>query len=89
MEHVFSFYRMEKGAEVDCIIETPTGKIVALEIKSTSMPDSPHCSGLYSFKQKVPDTELILICKTSNPIKLKNVLAMPWQDALRYIEDYS
>lgn len=89
MDLNFSFYRTEGGAEVDCIIETPTGKTVALEIKSTSMPDFSHCSGLYSFKQKVSGAELILACKTPNPIKLKNALAMPWQEALQHIEGCS
>ncbi len=81
----FSFYRTEAGAEVDCIIETPNGKTVALEIKSTSVPCSKHCSGLYSFGKKQPKAELILACKTLNPIRIKNVLAMPWLEALAYI----
>lgn len=81
----FSFYRTERGAEVDCIIETPKGRIIAVEIKSTRAPSSSHCTGLYSFKQKAPNAELILVCQAKNPLNLKEAIAMPWEEALQYI----
>lgn len=81
----FSFYRTERGAEVDCIIENPKGKIIAVEIKSTRVPSASHCTGLYSLKQRVPNAELILACQTQKPIKLKEVIGMPWEEALQYI----
>ena len=81
----FSFYRTERGSEVDCIVETPKGKTIAVEIKSTMNPASTHCSGLYSFKQKVPDAELILACRTSNSLKINKVMVLPWKEALKYI----
>jgi len=85
LDYHFSFYRTERGAEVDCIIETPTGKIIAVEIKSTQIPTSSHCTGLYSFKKKVPKAELILACQAPNCIKLRDVLILPWQEALQMI----
>jgi predicted AAA+ superfamily ATPase len=81
----FSFYRTERGAEVDCIVETPKGKLIAVEIKSTRNPVSSHCGGLYSFKQKVPDAELILACRAPHSLQINRVLAMPWEKALQYI----
>ncbi|MEW5691774.1 MAG: AAA family ATPase [Candidatus Hydrogenedentota bacterium] len=84
-DFTISFYRTERGVEVDCIIETPKGKIVALEIKSTRNPDTTHCSGLISFKEKVKEAELILACRIDIPRKLDKVLAYPWETALEYI----
>jgi predicted AAA+ superfamily ATPase len=81
----FSFYRTERGAEVDCIVETPKGKLIAVEIKSTRNPVSAHCGGLYSFMQKVPDAELILACRAPHNLQINRVLAMPWEKALQYI----
>ncbi len=52
MDLVLSFYRTERGAEVDCIIETPAGKTVAVEIKSTENPSSTMLTGLHSFIEK-------------------------------------
>ena len=84
-----SFYRTERGAEVDCIIETPGGKVIAIEIKSTSSPCSRHCSGLHSFKKIVPKAELILACQAPNAMKINGVLILPWKQALQYIYDCS
>jgi predicted AAA+ superfamily ATPase len=81
----FSFYRTERGAEVDCIGETPQGKIIAVEIKSTAVPSTAHCTGLYSFKQKVHDVELILACQAPHCLKLREALGMSCREALQYI----
>lgn len=81
----FSFYRTEKGAEVDCIIEFPSHKIIALEIKSIKNPAPVHLSGLYSFHEIVPEAELILTCCTDKPLKINNVSILPWNELLEYI----
>lgn len=80
-----SFYRTENNAEVDCIIETPSNKVIALEIKSTKNPAAKHCRGLFSFKKVVENAELILISRIHRPIKQNNVTFLPWEDALKYI----
>ncbi len=83
-----SFYRTEKGAEVDCIIELPSGKILAIEIKSTSAPIALHCKGLYSFKHKVPDAQLILACTADKPFKINDVTVKPYMQVLKEIGQY-
>ena len=80
-----SFYATERGAEVDCIIESPKRGTLALEIKSTEAPASVHCRGLRSFKETVPQAELILACRTSMKIKIGDVTVLPWQGALDYL----
>ena len=72
LDLVLSFYRTERGAEVDCIIETPAGKILAIEIKST-------------VKEKVPKAQLILGCRVERAQVIKDVKVLPWQEALDYI----
>ncbi|MGE5342424.1 MAG: ATP-binding protein [Candidatus Omnitrophota bacterium] len=85
LDLVLSFYRTERGAEVDCIIETPAGKILAIEIKSTVSPTSTMLKGLYSFKEKVPEAQLILACRVERAQIMKDVKVLPWQDVLDYI----
>lgn len=80
-----SFYRTEKGAEVDCIIESPKGKTIALEIKSSVNPSSSTFKGLYSFKEKVPKAELIMACRAERARVMKEVLVLPWQEAIAHI----
>jgi predicted AAA+ superfamily ATPase len=59
-----SFYRSERGVEVDCIIETPRNQIIAVEVKATDTPASFHAKGLRSFKAVVPEARSILVCRT-------------------------
>jgi predicted AAA+ superfamily ATPase len=77
-----SFYRTEQGAEVDCVIETPSGRTLALEIKITPYPASAHMRGLRSFIECVPNAECILVCKTPRPVKIGNCTALNWRDVL-------
>ncbi len=85
LDLVISFYRTERGAEVDCIIETPAGKTLALEIKSTTNPTPAMTKGLYSFKEKKPDAQLILGCRVEKAQSMKEVMVLPWQEAIAYI----
>ncbi len=80
-----SFYRTERGAEVDCIIETPAGKKIALEIKASTHPSSSMLTGLKSFKEKVSTARLVLACRVERPQVIKDVTVLPWQEALEYI----
>jgi predicted AAA+ superfamily ATPase len=82
---VLSFYRTERGAEVDCIIETPAGKTMAVEIKSTTNPCAAMLRGLYSFKEKVRDAQLILVCRVERAQVINEVTVLPWQEAIAHI----
>ena len=82
-----SFYRTERGAEVDLVLQTPKGETIAVEIKSTKNPVRKHCSGLYSFKKVVPEAKLFLISRASNSMKFDDVLVLPWEKSWEYILD--
>lgn len=85
LDLVLSFYRTERGAEVDCIIETPRGKIIAVEIKSTTVPSAEMLRGLRSFKQIRTGAELILACRVERAQVMEDVMVLPWQEILAYI----
>ncbi|MCP5105689.1 MAG: ATP-binding protein [bacterium] len=80
-----SFYRTERGTEVDCIVVTPAGKTIAVEIKSTINPSSSMLSGLFSFKEKVRNAQLILACRVETAQAMKDVTVLPWLEAIEYI----
>lgn len=82
-----SFYRTESGAEVDCIIESPVGKKLAIEIKSTANPDKKMLKGIYSFREKVPEAIGILACRIKKPQKINDILILPWQKTLELIKE--
>jgi len=81
-----SFYRTEKGAEVDCILRAPSGKIIAIEIKSVTAPARAHLSGLRSFKEDVPQAQCILACRTPRPVQVGAFTAQPWQEVLEMVK---
>lgn len=85
LDLALSFYRTERGVEVDCVIETPAGKTIAMEIKSTVNPSSPMLKGLHSFKEKVPEARLILACRVQVAQEIREVEVMPWQEAIDLI----
>lgn len=80
-----SYYRTERGNEVDLIIESPLGKTIAIEIKSTKSPTKKMCNGLLSFKEKVPNSELILCCRINDPQLIDIISILPWQKTLEFI----
>lgn len=81
----FSFYRTERGAEVDLIIEKPSGEMIALEIKATDNVHSSDLSGLISFSEICPKAKLICACIASHRRKLGKVEILPWQEAFAEI----
>jgi predicted AAA+ superfamily ATPase len=77
-----SYYRTERGVEVDCVIQTPKKKIIAVEIKATASPAAAHCRGLRSFQQIRPGADCVLVCRAARPISIGSVTVMPWQEFL-------
>jgi uncharacterized protein len=82
-----SYYRTERSAEVDCIIKTPKGDVIAVEIKATASPTSSHCGGLRSFKQIQPKAACFLVCRGAQPFTSGDVQVMPWQKFLGTFTD--
>ncbi len=79
------YYRTTTGAEVDLIIETPEGKAIAVEIKSSPTPTSAQFSGLYSFKEIVPSAELCCVSTAPHKRVVKEVTIWPWEE---FFEEY-
>lgn len=46
-------FRDHKGAEVDIVLETPSGEIVGIEVKATATPGGSDLSGLRSLQSLV------------------------------------
>ena len=81
----FSFYRTEHGAEVDLIIEKPSGEMIALEVKATDNVRSSDLSGLLSFSDICPKAKLICACLAPHRRKLGKIEILPWQEAFAEI----
>lgn len=80
-----SFYRTNNGAEVDLIIETIDSKVLAVEIKSSSNPSKSAMAGLYSFKELVPEAELICVSTVNQKRLYDEITVYPWQEFLEYL----
>jgi len=52
-------YRDHKNLEVDLVIETLDGTLIAIEVKATSSPSSQHWQNLEKFRQLLPDREVV------------------------------
>jgi len=86
LELRFSYYRTESGAEVDLVLETPRGSILAVEIKSTEYPIPRHSNGLMSFREIEPSAHCILACRTAQAAVFPgDITALPWRLALEKI----
>ncbi|HOI41319.1 MAG TPA: ATP-binding protein [Elusimicrobiales bacterium] len=79
-DHSLSFYRTKDGAEVDLVVETPAGKIFAIEIKSSRAPSSAHLRGLKSFGRDFPDASLFCVAPVPRARLLDGIKIVPWQE---------
>lgn len=79
-DYKLSYYRTTAGAEVDVIIETPAGKSIAVEIKSSDAVDGVQLRGLHSFKELKPDAELCCISTAPYQREINDITIWPWQE---------
>lgn len=84
-DYSFYFYQSSNYAEVDLILESPTGKTYAMEIKATDRPDTSHLKGLKSFSEVCPSAELYCVCLAPHRRKLDKITLLPWQEAIEFI----
>jgi len=82
-----SFYRTNNGAEVDLIMEKVDGKVLALEIKSSSNPSKADFSGLYSFQELVPNAELVCVANLNQKRVYGDVTVYPWREFFNCLFD--
>lgn len=81
----FSYYRTESGAEVDLIVETPKGEVLAVEIKATDSVDSTHLRGLRSFSEVCPSAKLCCASLAPHPRQADNIIVLPWQEVFAWL----
>jgi len=79
-DYEFSFYRTEDNAEVDLIIETPSGELYAIEIKSKENPLNKDLRGLKSFRRICPKAKLICICQSPIRREMDGIDIYPWEE---------
>lgn len=74
-----SFFRTSDGAEVDIVLEH-SGKIWAIEIKSSSAPRMSDLRGLKSFMADHKCDKALCVCQTPRPYTTGGVEFVPWKD---------
>jgi predicted AAA+ superfamily ATPase len=85
-DYKFSYYRTENNAEVDLIIEAPTGKVFAVEVKASDTPKNSELKGLKSFKTLVPKASLICASLAEKRYKLdEDIWVYPWQEVFELV----
>lgn len=79
----FFYWRDSDGKEVDLILaRNVVEPIAAIEIKSSSAPDSADCPGFKPFAEDYPNVPKICICTTQRAYVRDGVLFEPWQSAV-------
>lgn len=81
----FSFYHTSVGAEVDLIIETPSKKVYAIEIKSRENPSSNDLTGLRSFLEIQPNAIPICLSRAPRKRKIGNITIYPWKEVFEVL----
>jgi len=76
-----------KKVEVDLIIETPRGKILAIEIKATDTIDSTHLRSLRSFAEASPGAKLCCVCQAPHRMERNAITILPWQELLTWLTE--
>ncbi len=85
-DYQFSYYRTENNAEVDLIIEAPTGKVFAVEIKASDTPKNSELKGLKSFKTLIPKASLICASLAKKRYKLdEDIWVYPWAEVFELV----
>ncbi len=82
-----SYIRTESGTEIDLIIETPNGKTIAVEIKSTQTPFEGSLKKNLSLADSLPNPHKICVCTAQNPRKIDGIHLLPWKEYLDFLID--
>lgn len=83
----FSHWRTKQGDEVDLVIEKGRQRM-ALEIKATDKPNPEDFKGLNAFAKKYGCRGTALICQIPRLQKFTSHLAIPWLEAVSYVENH-
>jgi predicted AAA+ superfamily ATPase len=86
-DYTFSYLQTKDGAEIDLIINQPSGKILLIEIKSTDKIDERAIRTLRHFQKDFPQSEALVISRDRKEKRLEGILALPWDIACQKIFD--
>ena len=81
----FSFWRTSHGAEVDIIIEQGREVKMALECKFKKNLSPADLSGIHAFQQEYPDVPCYVVADIEVPLQMRNIKALPVQQALEML----
>lgn len=84
-EYRLSYLRTKDGAEIDLIIEKPSGQTLLIEIKSAETVDERDTKTIQQFIKDFQNAQGLVISRDPNAKQLGNVLALPWQQAVRQV----
>ena len=85
LDYQFSFYHSSNHAEVDLVIETPRGKVYAVEIKAAENPDPSGLRGLKSFSAICRKAELYCASMAPRKRNVEGIRIMPWQEVFQEV----
>ena len=82
-DYTLSFLRTSGNAEVDLILESPAGVIIAIEIKSKQIPiANDFISGFKAVKSMIPSAECICCCTGINARLVDGYEVLHFSDVL-------
>jgi len=81
----FSFLRTADGQEVDLVIDRPGMKTIVAEIKSTKVVRAEHTEVVARLGKDIPDSEIVLLSRDTEPKQYGNVRCMHWRDGIAYM----
>ena len=85
-DFLFYYLRTEGGAEIDLIIETPRGKIVAVEIKSTKNPIIHPINKSMATLKNLKNVIQLCVCPIFHKRKYGDLMLIPWQEYFDLLE---
>ena len=79
------FWRTKSGVEVDFVVYGQD-TFCAFEVKNGDRVSSKMLKGLISFKEDYPEAEVYLLYRGRDVMVVKNVLCIPCENFLRYLD---
>jgi len=77
-EERLAYWRSLSGYEVDFLL----GETTAIEVKSTTLAQEKHLSGLQALREEGKFKRFILVSRDERPRKLDGIEILPWREFL-------
>ncbi len=83
----FSYLRTERGAEVDLVIDTPKGKRIAVEFKSSANPSPADCrAGFRAIRELDKNIRALCVCTAPHARHVEDFDLLPWRDYFQWLQ---